>query len=290
MGSSLLAFRSILFPSLDDSLERNLNVLVGLLTPRLSSPGLTPPFSLLFQPLTKRLKPSVNYPFHLWEVSQDFDPTSVRPNVVNWVRYDGTELSLESREMAAFNAHLDQHFVNSALDGEVLAAANRLTFRDPKHFVVGGLHCHPQVWSQLLASVPTFPQAAEVLKWIHQKVDVFDFFVPFKGPYKGEQFNSVLPPPKIFVNHLSCKPFTGFISQTILDRLCSGAISLLGKVGEVDPPYLVMPLTVEPSKPRLCNDDRFLNLWMADRPFVLDTLLDLTRYVFPDSFQTICDD
>ena len=129
--------------------------------------------------------------------------------------------------MSAFNAHLDQDFVNFALDGEVLAVANRLTFRDPKHFVAGGLHCHPQVWSQLLASVPTFPQAAEVLKWIHQKVDVFDFFVPFKGPYKGEQFNSVLPPPKIFVNRLWCKPFTGFISQTILDRLCSGAISLL---------------------------------------------------------------
>ena len=180
-------------------------------------------------------------------MSQEFDPTSVRPNVVNWVRYDDTDPSLESRKMSAFNKHLDQHFVNSASDGEVLAAANHLSFRDPKHFVAGGLHCYPQVCSQLFASVPTFPQAAEVLKWIHQKVDVFDFFVPFKGPYKGEQFNSVLPPPKIFVNRLWCKPFTGFISQTILDRLCSGAISLLGKVGEVDPPYLVMPLTVEPS-------------------------------------------
>ena len=50
------------FP-IDDSLERNINVLVELLTPRLSSPGLTPPFSLFFQPLTKRLKPSVTILF-----------------------------------------------------------------------------------------------------------------------------------------------------------------------------------------------------------------------------------
>ena len=39
-----------------------------------------------------------------------------------------------------------------------------------------------------------------------------------------------------------------------------------------------MPLTVEPSKPRLCNDNRFLNLWIADRPFQLDHLRDVARY------------
>lgn len=51
-----------------------------------------------------------------------------------------------------------------------------------------------------------------------------------------------------------------------------------------------MPLTVEPSKPRLCNDDRFLNLWMINRPFQLDTLRGLPLYVFPGSFQTVSDD
>ena len=78
--------------------------------------------------------------------------------------------------------------------------------------------------------------------------------------------------------------------MTVLDRLSTGAISLWGKVGEVDPPHLVMPLTVEPSKPRLCNDNRFLNLWIADRPFQLDHLRDIVRYTPLDSFQTICDD
>lgn len=63
-----------------------------------------------------------------------------------------------------------------------------------------------------------------------------------------------------------------------------------GEVGPDDPPHLVMPLTVEPSKPRLCLDARFLNLWMRDAPFVLDRLADVPRYVYKSSFITKCND
>ena len=52
-----------------------------------------------------------------------------------------------------------------------------------------------------------------------------------------------------------------YISRTILERLATGALSVWGRVGEIWPPHLVMPLTVEPSKPCLCSDDRFINLW-----------------------------
>ena len=51
-----------------------------------------------------------------------------------------------------------------------------------------------------------------------------------------------------------------------------------------------MPLTVEPSKPRLCNDDRFVNLWTIDKPFKLDLLPRLPRYVHKDSYQSVTDD
>jgi len=47
---------------------------------------------------------------------------------------------------------------------------------------------------------------------------------------------------------------------------------------------------VEPSKPRLCHDERFLNLWVRDLPFKLDHLSDLPRYVLPGHFQTTFDD
>ena len=46
-----------------------------------------------------------------------------------------------------------------------------------------------------------------------------------------------------------------------------------------------MPLTVEPSKPKLRHDERFLILWIRDLPFRLDHISDLLRY-----FQTNMDD
>ena len=45
--------------------------------------------------------------------------------------------------------------------------------------------------------------------------------------------------------------------STLLGRLTSGAISLKGKVEEVDPPHPILPLSVEPTKPRLCHDACF---------------------------------
>ena len=75
-----------------------------------------------------------------------------------------------------------------------------------------------------------------------------------------------------------------------MNRLASGAIFIWGKVGEIAPPHLVMPLTVEPSKPRLCNDNRVLNLWIKDTPLKLNSLTALPHYVFPNSYQSVCDD
>ncbi|CAH3162802.1 unnamed protein product, partial [Porites lobata] len=71
----------------------------------------------------------------------------------------------------------------------------------------------------------------------------------FKGSFKGELFDSDEPPMKVFKNNVSCKPFVSFVEETLVARLRSGAISLLGRVGVVDPPFIVLPLTVEPTKP-----------------------------------------
>ena len=50
------------------------------------------------------------------------------------------------------------------------------------------------------------------------------------------------------------------------------------------------PMTIEPSKPRLCCDERYLNLWIKDFFFKLDHLLDLPRYVLPGHYQTSLDE
>jgi hypothetical protein len=52
-------------------------------------------------------------------------------------------------------------------------------------------------------------------------------------------------------------------------------VSVVGRVEECYPPTLVMPLTVEPNKTRLCQDQRYLNCWMKDMPFKLDSVVHL---------------
>ena len=183
------------------------------------------------------------------------------------------------------NGHISESFVSTVLEGSTLTDVSMLAFPDPKHFVARELHL--ELWSYV-ASLTPCDLAPQLLNWIMNSVDVHEFFQHFKGCYKGEAYDSTLPPRRVFLNHPSSKPFVKFISATFLDRLSTGAISIWGKVGEVQPPHLAMPLIVEPSKPRLCNDC-FLNLWIADRPFQLDSLRDVVRYTPLDSFQTICD-
>ena len=107
-------------------------------------------------------------------------------------------------------------------------------------------------------------------------------------------------PAKMLLTQIGAKKWRGkdahmffqfqFISDTILQRLATGTISIWGKVGEVDPSHLVMPRTVEPSKSRLYKDNRFVNLWMIDQPFNLDHLHQLPLYVSENSYRTVCDD
>ena len=64
-----------------------------------------------------------------------------------------------------------------------------------------------------------------------------------------------------------------------------------GKKGFYTPPHLVMPITVEPSKPRMCHDERFLNLWMKCLTVKFDPITDLPSFFFEQyHYQTKLDD
>ena len=207
-------------------------------------------------------------------------------NSVRWVDSRGNPVTV-SRGMAA-NCGLEDK-VKRVERGEVIGNVQELVFRDPNYFRAGELHSNVTYWEEMAQRNPSSGQN-EILGWIRERVSIFPYFKHFSGQFKGEKFNSDRPPRKAFRNNMSCKPFVSFMQKTLIDRLRTGAISWLGRVGEVEPPHLVLPLTVEPTKPRLCHDARFLNLWMEDKPFTLDTLNDLPRYVAKDSYQTVLDD
>ena len=224
-----------------------------------------------------------------WELRYPLYPRSVLPNSIKWVRLDGSSLVPEDGQPLPYNLHFSWDSLDRAIDGEAQVDVHSLVFPDRSSFIAGQLHAHPGVWDRIAES-SSYPFRSTVLDWVKNKVDVHNYVRHFKGSFKGESFYSDLPPPRVFRNHPSCEPFAEFISHSIKQRLAMGAISVWGRVGECEPPHLVMPLTVEPTKPRLCNDNRFLKLWMQDRPFSLDHLYQLPLYVDKDAYQTVCDD
>ena len=164
-----------------------------------------------------------------------------------------------------------------------------LAVRDPNFFVAGQLTSNAANWTHLFPKNPT-PLQAIAVRAITHGVDVHDFMTPFKGTFKGQTYDHPLPPPRIFRNSKKCKDFVPFIANTILERLRDGSIHLWGRVGDVDPPKLVLPLTVEPSKPRLIHDCRYLNLWQKHTKFALETLTYIPPLAPPASRFTCIDE
>ena len=157
-----------------------------------------------------------------------------------------------------------------------LADLALLRFYDPSHFRAGNNHGKSYVWQNLIPNSP----CEEVVRVEH-------FFRPFRGNFKWKTYDSNIPPLVVIHNSATCAKFTQFVSDTIVQWVIAGVLAVWGPVNLAAPPYLVLPLTVEPTKPRLCHDKRYLNLWIRDRPFKLDQF---PRYVHPNHLQTTFDD
>ena len=214
-----------------------------------------------------------------WEFDEEFDKAITReqsgPNAIQWVDSRGKPIVV-GNEMTARGL---EHKITRVERGEVIGNVHKLSFRDPNHFRVGELHAHYLFWESVAERCPEMATQTDVLNWIKHKVSIFRFFQHFKGSCKSEHYDSDRPPHKMFKNNMSCKHFVSFVQKTLINRRGTGAVSLVGRVGEVAPPHIILPLTVEPIKPGLCHDVRYLNLWMRDNPFSLDTLNDLPSYV-----------
>ena len=144
--------------------------------------------------------------------------------------------------------------------------------------IAANLQNHLPAWESVLAG---HPNAEELFSYLSVGVDVRDFFVYFKGSFQGKYFDSAVPPRNLFPNARNCANYKDFISSCIIDRVRNGS---------VEPPHLVRVITVERSKPRMCHNELFLNLWIKDSPSSLDYITNLPRYVGLNHFQTNLDD
>ena len=149
------------------------------------------------------------------------------------------------------------------------------------------IHDSLPVWESLLADFD-----CSVVDFLEIIQDGFrnHFFTPLKGDFEGQFCHAQTPPATRINNSAICTQFSDLISDTTVEWVATGVLAVWGEVGVVPPPHLVLPTTIEPSKRRLCHDERFLNLWIRDLPFKLGHLSDLPRYVLPGHFQTTFDD
>lgn len=95
--------------------------------------------------------------------------------------------------------------------------------------------------------------------------------------------------------HSKIRSPVSFLSRLFKRRSLSGsncgAISLSGRVGTAEPPHIVLPLTIEPTKPQLCHKAcsfKFLDVWYA-------ILFGFRRWLSPlctdrYTYQTVLDD
>ena len=177
--------------------------------------------------------------------------------------------------------------IQEILSKENAPVLTSLTFCNPETFVAGGIHNNLALWEMVLQQ---HPERDRILSWLRDGVDILEFREHFSGYFKVVKYDSDFPPAKVWKNHASCRVFSEFISEAVLKRVAQGAVAVWGRVNVASPPYLVLPLTVELSKPRLCLDAQFLNLWMRESPFTLDKLVDVRRFLYKNSYISKCDD
>ena len=80
---------------------------------------------------------------------------------------------------------------------------------------------------------------------VREGVKVDCFFKPFKGNFKGCSCDAPRPPSIWLSNSKICEGFQDLISETLLHWVAAGVLDVWGRVSEVTPPHLVLPLTVE---------------------------------------------
>jgi len=214
---------------------------------------------------------SMGFNVPAWELEVDFDPIKAVAELRSPCRVGGAPShSLVSNEIL----ETGNDWNVEAQDWE--AKLKSIPLRDPASFVSGQLHDEVENWDTILHQVDD-EYSDLVGGWIRNKVDIFDFFRPFKGYYKGKYYESDIPPPIVFQNASNCESHGRAIALHLEEGLRNGSIELLGRVGEVELPRLVMPLLMIQGsrKQRLCHDERFLNLWMKHKVFSLEGLSSL---------------
>lgn len=147
-----------------------------------------------------------------------------------------------------------------------------IPFKDASHFKAGSIHEHCDFWS------------SHVLK--EAPADTRDFLsdVLLHGFDVPSYFTSVPPRLTGRVRNRIPSEFTSFVTAQLQSALASGAARV-----SLSRPHTVLPMSIEPAKPRLIIDGRPINRYTREIPFTMESLGDVPKFCGPDVYMASLD-
>lgn len=155
-----------------------------------------------------------------WECDSEFEEkrlayTRYSPKSINWVDWVGNSVGVGTGVTVL---ELSREKIDQIYHGDKLEDPTTLQFRDTASFHAGEVHNYYQQWQDIIRDYPS-AQQVQVLKWIRDKVSIFEYFQPFSGSFEGKHYCSDHPPSEHFRNNVTCKPFADLVRSTLLDWL-----------------------------------------------------------------------
>ena len=134
-------------------------------------------------------------------------------------------------------------------------------FRCSDSFIPGSLSLCWTFWESHI--LKGHPLKNDILSWLKHGVQINYFLAPVsKGTYNGVEINSHLPQTYKEQNHVK-QEFKEWVSSEINSLVQMGVLKEWSMDSMGSPtPVVIAPLLVEPSKPRLIYDARYINCFM----------------------------
>eukprot|EP00904_Undaria_pinnatifida_P011838 jgi/Undpi1/7785/HiC_scaffold_23.g10258.m1 len=130
-----------------------------------------------------------------------------------------------------------------------------------------------------------------LLAWV-KGVNVLDFIDPdTSGIYQGHSYSGAELTPVHLRNHVPDE-FTSWVTDEVQALVRKGCVAQWADIADVsvyEKPHMVLPLGVEPKKPRLIWDARWLNLMCRHLPFTMDGVGKVAQCVWKGAYQVTID-
>ena len=157
-------------------------------------------------------------------------------------------------------------------------------FRNEKAFKSGNLNVHKHFWETTI--LKDHPFKDRLLGWI-SGITIEEFLNPYTSFYfSGAQINSTHPKP-VFLQNYAPPKFHSFVTITLKEWEIMGAIQKWKDTSESaysKRPVVVCPLGIEPEKPRLIWDGRYLNEFIRDFPFSMDNAAKVSEIAWKGAY------